>query len=259
MKFPLLVAGCVAYALAMLVAFHVAPHVAKVGLFAAYGLTSLAALVTGLAYTSRDRLRWAWLSFGGGYLVAFVGKLVIGDGSALATFSPMRRAAWSATVVLLNVGSVVALALFARVWSGTGLSPRWRLRATLLFLAVALFFNVPNFRNNAQLLMTGDPAAYGILASAIGDLIAISLVGPIFATMLQLRGGILMRPWLLLFLACTAWVCIDAIGALPVGLARNVDIVVRPLAILFGGAAAIAQLWIKRELTSGLDGAQPSA
>src|SRR5205814_6588323 len=156
-----------------------APEVARVGLFAVYAITGVAALVTGFAYTPRDRLRWAWLSFGGGYLVAFAGKLFIGDGSALATFSPMRRLAWSAVVVLLNIGSVVALSLFARVWSGTGLSPRWRLRATLAFLAVALFFNVPNFRNNGHLLLTGDPAAYGILASAIGDLVAISLVVPI--------------------------------------------------------------------------------
>ena len=255
MKFKLLIAGCLGYALAMLAAFHLAPQVARIGLFAAYALTGTAAVVTGLAYTPRDRLRWAWLSFGGGYLFAFGGKLFIGDGSALATFSPARRAAWSVTVVLLNLGSVVALSLFARAWSGTGLSPRWRLRATLLFLAVALFFNVPNFRANGHLLLTGDPAAYGILASAIGDLIAISLVGPIFATMLQLRGGILMRPWLMLFLGCAFWVCIDATGALPPPVARNIDIVVRPLAVLCGGAAAIAQLWIKRELASGLDAA----
>ena len=49
--------------------------------------------------------------------------------------------------------------------------------------------------------------------------------------------------------------CIDAIGAVPANLGRNIDIVARPLAVLFGGAAAIAQLWIKRELTSGVDAA----
>ncbi|MGZ3405176.1 MAG: hypothetical protein ACXVAN_01945 [Polyangia bacterium] len=254
MKFPLLIAGCVVYALAMLTAFHLAPQVARIGLFAAYALTGISALVTAFAYTSRDRLRWAWLAFGAGFLVAFAGKVFIGDSTALATMTPTRRAAWSATIVLLNIGSVTALALFSRVWSGTGLSPRWRTRATIAFVAVALLLDVPNLYNNWRLLLTGNPAAYGVLASAIGDLIAIALVGPIFATMLQLRGGILMRPWLLLFLASVCWVIEDALGALPPNVALNLDMVVRPLAVLFGGAAALTQRWIKQEVSGGLDG-----
>jgi hypothetical protein len=250
MKLPLVITVCVFYALAMLAALHLMPSAARVGLFAAYALTAVAALVTAFSYTARDRLRWAWLSFGGGYLIAFAGKVFIGDSSALATMSSARRAAWSACVILLNIGSVIALALFARVWTGTGLSPRWRLRATLAFLAVALLLDVPNLYNNGRLLLTGNPVAYGALASAVGDLVAIALVGPIFATMIQLRGGILMRPWLLLFLASVCWVFVDALGALPLHVATNVDIVVRPLAVLFGGAAAMAQLSIKRQLTA---------
>lgn len=253
MKFPLLIAGCVVYSLAMLVALHVAPSVAHLGLFAVYVFTGVAGVVTGLSYTRRDRLRWAWLLFGGGYLVAFAGKLFVGDNTSLPSMTPERRALWSAAVIVLNVSSVVALALFARVWSGTGLSPRWRLRATLAFVAMALLLNGANLVNTVRLMSTGEPAAFGILSSAVGDLVAIALVGPIFATMLQLRGGILMRPWLLLFLASVCWVIVDAIGAVPRQLALDIDIVVRPLAVLFGGAAAVAQLWVKQQVRGGLD------
>ncbi|MCU1277985.1 MAG: uncharacterized protein JWM53_1531 [bacterium] len=255
MKFRLLVAACVAYGLAMLAAFHLAPSLARIGLFAAYAIAGLAALVTGFAYTPRDRLRWAWLSFGTGYLVAFAGKVLIGDSTALPTMSPMRRALWSACVIFLNVGSLVALSLFARVWSGTGLSPRWRSRATVAFVAVALLLAGPNLINNGRLLLTGNPAAYGILASAVADLVAIALVGPIFATMLQLRGGILMRPWLLLFMSSVCWLIVDAMGALPPAVAVNIDMFVRPLAVLCGASAAVAQLWVKQEVSGGLDAA----
>jgi hypothetical protein len=48
------------------------------------------------------------------------------------------------------------------------------------------------------------------------------------------------------------WVVVDAVGALPRQIALQIDIVARPLAVLFGGAAALAQLWTKRELRSGL-------
>jgi len=80
MKYWLLVAACVAIALALLVAAHLAPGVARLGLFACYGMTGLAGVITAFSYTSRDRLRWAWLAFGMGYVVAFAGKIFIGDG-----------------------------------------------------------------------------------------------------------------------------------------------------------------------------------
>lgn len=252
MKFPLLIAGCIAFALFELTTLHLAPSVARAGLFGAYALTGIIAVTTALIYTSRDRLRWAWLTFGAAYLIAFAGKVFIGDGTQLATMTDLQRALWSACVILLNGGQVVALALFARVWSGTGLSPEWRGRATLGFLAVAIVLVGPQLYTNVRLLASGNPAAYGILVSAAGDLAAIALVGPIFATMIALRGGIVARPWLLLFAGCVCWLINDAIGPLPPAIGRNIDMIVRPLAVLFGGAAALTQRWVKQEVAADL-------
>ena len=42
------------------------------------------------------------------------------------------------STILLNVCSVAGLALFARVWHGTGLTPPWRGRVTLVSFALGL-------------------------------------------------------------------------------------------------------------------------
>jgi hypothetical protein len=77
-------------------------------------------------------------------------------------------------------------------------------------------------------------------------------MGPIFATAIALRGGVLMRPWLFLFAGTFFWLIDDFVILLPRPLALDLDIVVRPMAVLLGGAAALVQLWIKREVSSGL-------
>jgi hypothetical protein len=137
MKYRLLAAGCVAYAVALLATLHVAPSPARMGLYATYAVAAIASWVTAFSYGGRDRLRWAWLAFGSGYAIAFASKVFVGDNLDVFTFSPVRAVMWSAMVFLLNVGSVTAFALFASVWSGTGVAPRWRRRATLIFLALA--------------------------------------------------------------------------------------------------------------------------
>jgi hypothetical protein len=160
----------------------------------------------------------------------------------------MRRAAWSATVVLLNLGSVVALALFARAWSGTGLSPPWRTRATLAFLAVALLLDGPTLKLTVQAMWTLHPAAFGWFASVSSNIAAVALVGPIFATAIALRGGLLMRPWLFLFAGAVCWIAVDLLPLMPASIGAGYDIGMRCLAVLFGGAAAIAQLMVKHEV-----------
>src|SRR5689334_1052834 len=138
MKYWLLVAACLASALALLVTTHLAPGVARLGLFACYGVTGLAGVITAFSYTTRDRLRWAWLAFGLGYVVAFAGKIFIGDGFDILHMAFGRVVAWSVLVTVFNAAGVTAFVLFARQWSGTGVVPPWRTRATVLFLVIAL-------------------------------------------------------------------------------------------------------------------------
>lgn len=252
MKYWLLVAACFAYAIAVVAAAHLAPGLSRVALFGCYGLTGVAAVVTGMSYRTSDRLGWAWLAFGAGYLVAFVSKIFIGDGLSVLQMSTARALAWSVMVVLLNVGSVTAFVLFARAWSGTGMAPAWRGRATVIFLVVALAIDGTSLFGGFRALFAGAPWAYGFVASVAGDIIDVTLVGPIFATAIALRGGLLMRPWLFLFVAAVCWLANDVLAILPAEMRRDPDLLLRPLAILFGGAAAVAQLFVKHDLRASL-------
>ncbi|HEY2747699.1 MAG TPA: hypothetical protein VGL86_23920 [Polyangia bacterium] len=252
MKYWLLVAACVASALGLLAATHLAPHVAHLGLFACYGLTGVAAVVTALSYTAHDRLRWAWLAFGIGYLVAFGSKVFIGDGFTITQMSPARMVAWSIVVTVFNVALVTAFALFARAWDGTGVAPAWRGRATVIFFVIAFAVDAKSLLAGGRAMIGGQPWAFGFVASVVSDIAVLTLVGPIFATAIALRGGLLMRPWLFLFVASTCWLAVDVLAVLPLELRRDPDMIMRPLAVLFGGAAAIAQLLVKRDVRASL-------
>ncbi len=255
MKYWLIVAACVAYALGLLAAAHLAPELARGGLFACYGLAGAAGLVTAFSYTARDRLRWAWMAFGAGYLIAFTSKFFMPDGLAVLQMSRAQAVAWSVMVVLFNASMVTAFAMFARAWSGTGMAPPWRGRATVVFLIIALAVDAKSLLNGGRAMLAGQPWAAGYIASAAGDIAAVTLVGPVFATAIALRGGILMRPWLFLFLACAFWLSVDVIAVLPAELRRDPDIVLRALAILLGAGAAMAQVAVKRDVRASLGGA----
>jgi hypothetical protein len=253
MKYWLLALGCVVYGLVLLALYHLAsPATARLGLYAGYALAAAAAVATGLSYAPRDRLRWAWLAFGTGYFIAFLSKVFVADSTTVAGASTGRAIVWATMIFLLNCGSVTALVLFSRVWTGTGLAPPWRGRATLAFLALALIIGGQNLYANARAMLSLNPQAFGFFSSSAGDVIGIALIGPIFATAIALRGGLLMRPWLFLFCAAMCWIVDDALAILPQDLAFNIDIVVRTLAVLLGGAAALAQLLVKREVAAGL-------
>lgn len=55
-----------------------------------------------------------------------------------------RQATWTLFIIVFNVCGVAALALFARDWSGTGMAPAWRTRATLAFFVLAIAIGIPN-------------------------------------------------------------------------------------------------------------------
>src|SRR5262249_30849610 len=161
---------------------------------------------TGLTYARSDRLRWAWVTFGAGYLIAFAGKLFIGDSAGWRTMTPGQATAWAISIFLLNVTSVAALVLFARVWNRTGIAPPWRPWATLGFTVLGLAIDGPTLLQSAREMVTLHPHAFGVFSSVAGDVIGIALVGPIFATAIALRGGVLMRPWLFLFGSSLCWI-----------------------------------------------------
>jgi hypothetical protein len=251
-RYWLLGAACVLYGVMVALLRHFDPPAARIALFAAYLLAALTGLVTAMSYRARDRLRWAWLAIAAGYAVAFVSKTVLGDNADILRAGTARQATWSLSIVLFNAGIVAGLSLFARVWSGTGMAPPWRLRATLGFFVVAIAIGIPNGRAAVALLHPVQPLAIGVAASVLGDIVSITLIGPIFATMVALRGGVLARPWIFLFASVLCWLVNNLPPLLPANVATIYDGIVRPAAITFAAAAAVAQLWVKRELRAEL-------
>lgn len=252
MKYWLLGAACVLYGVVVALLRQFDPAAARLALFAAYALPAVAGVITALSYGSRDRLRWAWLVYASGYGIGFLGKLVIGDLAENLHAATSHQVIWSLFVFFFNACGVAGLALFARVWSGTGMAPPWRRWATLGFFVLALAIGIPNARNAMGLLSPMSPIAIGAMASVIGDIVSITLIGPIFATMIALRGGVLARPWFFLFASVLCWLLNNLPAVLPANVATYYDGIVRPAAITFAAAAAIAQLWVKRELRAGL-------
>jgi hypothetical protein len=110
MKYRLLPLAALGYGLALLAARHFAPSLVTPGLYAVYAISFLLAFRTAFAYASSDRLRWAWFVFGAGYLIAFVGKLSIGDSAGWRSFTPTQAIAWAVTIFVLNATGTAATA-----------------------------------------------------------------------------------------------------------------------------------------------------
>jgi hypothetical protein len=168
------------------------------------------------------------------------------------TMSPTAVTTWNVLVLLLNVFLVAAEAWFARIWSDTGLAPPGRLGATLGFLALALLVDGKAVLTDLTLLGHGDVRALSDLISLVTDIVSIGLVGPIFATVIALRGGLLVRPWIFLFLSSLAWLMDDATVLLPSHLAPTGDLFARVLAVQLAFAAALAQRLVRRDLGAAL-------
>jgi hypothetical protein len=252
MKYWLLGVACVLSAAAVLTLRELDPPAARILLFALYIVPSLACIVTAFAYGAHDRLRWAWLSVGAGYAVAFASKAFVGDSNdELASMSAAHVAVWAACIVAFNLGTTTGLILFARVWSGTGMIPPWRRWATAGFFVLAMLLGYGNLVRALKLLMPPTAVGIGAFASVGGDIISITLIGPIFATMIALRGGVLARPWIFLFISVFFWLLDNLAPVTAHGVGIVIDGIVRPIAITSGAAAAVAQLWVKREVRAG--------
>jgi hypothetical protein len=251
-KYWMLGAACVVWGIVVAVLRKVDPGAARIALFASYLVPTFACAATATTYGARDRLRWAWIVFAAGYGVAFVSKTVIGDLSDVADAAAGRQLIWSLFIVMFNAGTVGGLVLFASVWSGTGMAPPWRRWATLGFFALAMVVAIPQFHRTAGLIATSKLIAIGGTASVVGDIFSITLIGPIFATMIALRGGVLARPWIFIFASVLCWLINNVPPLLPGEIANYYDGVVRPAAITFAGAAGIAQIWVQREVRASL-------
>jgi hypothetical protein len=212
---------------------------------------ALAAVESGRAarlFARGERLHWAWLLMCVAYAIGFVGRLVVGGDTGVPTMSPLVGTVWSAITILLNLAGVAALVMFSRVWAGTGLEPRWRIHVTLLMLALGCAVDGRACWTAAVALVGGDRQSLGLLVSSVSDIGGIALIGPVFATALALRGGLLVWPWALQFASSLFWLVDDATVFLPGRWSARVDLWCRMIAVLLAFSAARAQRWVRESL-----------
>jgi hypothetical protein len=220
------------------------------GAFAAsYLAASAGSLAAARRFGRHDRLHWAWMLMSAAYAIGFVTRLVIGGDTGVPEMSPLVGTLWSLLTLGMNALGVASLVLFARVWTGTGLAPEWRIHVTVLMLALGLLVDAHAALEAARAAAHGDRQALGLLVSVVSDIISVALIGPVLATAVAMRGGLLVWPWLLQFLSCTAWLVDNATVFLPGSWEQRGDLFCRLLGTGFGCTAALAQ----RQVTASLD------
>jgi hypothetical protein len=111
--------------------------------------------------------------------------------------------------------------------------------AFVLAIAVAA---VPVWRD-IHMIMNGQGIRIGGLASSLGDIAAITLIGPVLVTAIAMRGGLLVWPWTILTTSCVAWLCFDAVQLVPVSQQPVCDLATVLFATLTTGAAGVAHRW----------------
>jgi hypothetical protein len=199
-----------------------------------------------------DRLRWAW-QLTGSYAVIGLCKIILWGsprhvGPAMGFFPELQTGLTNGiSTTLLNVFSVAGLVLFARVWHGTGLSPPWRKHITLVAFALGLAMGGLPVWRDIQQIMAGNTLRIGGLASSLGDIASITLMGPVMVTAIAMRGGVLVWPWSILTASAIAWLLFDAVQLLPGSLVPMSDLGTIMAATLTTGAAGVAHRWAVEE------------
>ncbi len=240
---PVVIVGALLAAVALT---HHHPAVVHGAAIFAYGVSSLASVLAAYRFGARERVGRAWIlmavASGLGFIQAlFFGVSFHGSGASQPLAIRLIRLG---IVIALNVADVCALALFTRVWNDTGLVPKWRRLATIISVVVALGIAGPaavGDVRNVSVLGLGWAAS---LTSDLGDIVGIALMGPVLATAIAMRGGLLVWPWALLFCNSFIWLLYDAGGRLPPSWRTTTDFAMSLLAHLFLAAAALAHVQV---------------
>jgi hypothetical protein len=159
-----------------------------------------------------DHLRAAWI-----WLILATAPVLLRD---LLRLGPLRDPAGAGEWVLHGLGLISNLALVMGVWQ---LARSWRMAAmeqpgdstkrlalTLGVAVLALLVAGPAAVSGFKDLLAGDGAASVTLVSALTDIVALCLIGPLLLTALKLRGGMFSWPWGLITASLASWLLYDA-------------------------------------------------
>jgi putative effector of murein hydrolase len=113
-----------------------------------------------------------------------------------------------------NLALLAGVFLLSRAWrvaAAMGAADRRKEALITLFTALlAIAVAGPAALQAARALGAGDSQAVVALASAVCDILSLSLIAPLFLIALQMSGGLLSWPWGLLAASLLAWLLYDA-------------------------------------------------
>jgi hypothetical protein len=182
-------------------------------MFSAAAIGSFAAA---FAFGAGDYLRRAWVLMGACYVLLFVDALVFGVSSGLHTreVSPTGAVVSGLITLVANVVTVVSLLIVARAWKVAGLELSvsragfWVLEGALAVMTLGLLG--PTLWHQASAAFGGDLDQLHPIASTLGDVISVLVLGPMVLTALSLKGGSLAWTWGLLTASTFFWLGVDA-------------------------------------------------
>lgn len=206
-----------------------------------------------LAFEKGEYLRRAWFLIGASFACFLLRDL---------TLAPLGFEALGGGLVVLrgglsilgNLSQVIGTWMLARAWKVAGLSlPGQRSKHVLVVagaVVLSLVFAGPAVLQHGRTVLAGGWDAVPLLASAIGDAVALCLIAPLFLTALALHGGSLEWVWGLLTASSIAWLFYDAAAVYGPGLGlspaagRIASELFRALGCTLGFSAGMAQRWI---------------
>jgi hypothetical protein len=203
-----------------------------------YLVAAAGSLSGALAFGRQDRMRWAWLSLAAGDLIGWISCAFARP--PLHAAIPDQRLVSTISDLLLNLLTVTGLVIFAQAWRALVPRPGWyRLATVIAFVVGALVVGPPLVQSFGD-LVAGGQAQWSSIFSGLGDLVAISMIGPLAMTAIAMRGGALAWPYLFLTLSTVVWLLFDAAGLLTGHAQTIADLSFAALALTLAGAAGVA-------------------
>lgn len=186
-----------------------------VGLLAR-AIAAVGCLIGALQFDRTDYLRRAWGFLALAYGAFFTNALIFGAVShgAQREISTASAVISGLIVVLGNASTITGAVLLSRAWSQAGLalgvSATARRAVAGVSLLVGLVVAGPAAYAAVMSLLSGNVDALIRVASAVGDIVTLAVLGPILLTAVALRGGSLAWPWALLVVGTLGWLFYDA-------------------------------------------------
>ena len=203
-----------------------------------------------------DRLRLGWSLLGVSTLV-----VLVRDGLRLterfAANAPDGGGLLMPLLVLAsNILGPTGIFLLARSWRVASTMGAERRRGTVLITVLAAVLAIlvagPTARDSWRNLTGGETQQLAQLASAVADIISLTLIAPLFLIARQMRGGTLSWPWGLLTAHLVCWLLFDAASLFGARLTPGFPIleVFRGMALNFLFGAGVAQAMAVRSVTT---------